>query len=331
LADKLDLSGKDLLEALAVGLEVHTRSCTFHAQNLGLMVVPGAVGPAVGVAKALNLGIEETSAALGLALSAVPLASLNLGTDAHFLESALMSLQAVMAAEMAKVGLRGNPDLGSYLSAFLGKEKTALEKMVADLGKHWMLREIWIKKYPACFLMHPQIDSVIELKKEQNLSLDDVDTVEVHGTPLDKNCDRPDPKSENDLQFSFQHALAVALIDGDVGLGRISEGAVGDPVLKEARKKVEVIIHPELSDEIFKETRRVVVKTKDGKQFSRERQYPLGHPTQPLTLEQYKELYFKFTQGILSRDDATKSSEMILNLEKHSSLEELMKIISLGG
>ncbi|MFH0843895.1 MAG: MmgE/PrpD family protein [Pseudomonadota bacterium] len=330
VADKLNLSGKALLEALAVGLEVHTRSCTFHAQNLGLMVMPGAVGPAIGVAKALGLGAKEMAGALGLGLSGVPLSVLSFGSEAHFFESALMSLQGLMAAEMAKAGLKGNPDLGTYLSLHLGKEKSVLQKMVDDLGKRWVLREIWIKKYPACFLMHPQIDSIIELKKEHNLTLDDVEVIEIHGGPLDTNCNRPDPKDENDIQFSFQNALSVAMLDGDVGLRHITMEAVDDPVLKEARKKVAFILHPELSSEIFKDKTKVVVKTKDGKSFTRERQYPLGHPTLPLTTEQFRGLYSKFTKGILSESDMSKTADIILNLEKYST-NDLMNIISLGG
>src|SRR4030042_345708 len=108
LAQHLRISGKNLIEALAVGLEVHTRTCSFPTNHLGIVVFPGAMGPAAAGAKAFGLGVEETVSALGLAMSGPAISLLNLGKDAHFLESALQSSQGIIAAEMAKEGMSGN-------------------------------------------------------------------------------------------------------------------------------------------------------------------------------------------------------------------------------
>ncbi|MBI5967359.1 MAG: MmgE/PrpD family protein, partial [Deltaproteobacteria bacterium] len=284
LAEKLNLSGKAFLESLVAGLEVTVRTGIFSAKHLGLGQVPGAIGPAVAAAKVLGLGAQETAAAVGLAMSSVPLAVVNYGTDAHYFESALMSLQGIMAAEMAKTGLAGKPDLATYLTNFFGKERVVAEKIVEDLGRKWVLCEIWIKKYPCCFLQHRQIDSVIELKKQHNLSYEEVKAIEVHASLAEKICDRPEPKNEGDIQFSFQHVLSAAMLDGDVNLKHISEKAVNDPKLREGRSKVTLIYHPDLTIEFNKAPARVVIKMKDGREFSRERMYPIGHPThEPLT------------------------------------------------
>ena len=103
LVEKLRFSGKSLLEALALGLEVHSRTTLFSAEHGGLMFVPG-----VAAAKAMGLGVKEITRALGLAASNFPLSHLNFSTDAHYFESALKSLQAIIAAEMAKEGMSGN-------------------------------------------------------------------------------------------------------------------------------------------------------------------------------------------------------------------------------
>ena len=69
LSEKLGLSGKELAEVCAVGLEVHSRTTLFYPQGyLGLSVIPGAMGPAAGVARALKLNEAETISAMGLAL-----------------------------------------------------------------------------------------------------------------------------------------------------------------------------------------------------------------------------------------------------------------------
>jgi 2-methylcitrate dehydratase PrpD len=340
LAEKYGLSGRSLMEALVVGLEVHTRTCLFDAWHLGLNLVPGAVGPAVGAAKALGLGVKETSAAFGLALSGVPLAIINLGTDAHYFESALMALQGVMAAEMAQVGLSGNADnISKYLIDYLGKDYVKPKKMVEGLGKKWVLQEIQIKKYPCCIILHRYIDLVIALKKKHNLSFEDVDVIEIHTRgDAEELLNRPEPKNECDLQFSFQHVLAAAMLIGDVNLKHFTPEAVVDRKLRDARSKVKFVVHADpISGNLANATAafrnapaHLVIKTKDGKAFSGKRRYALGHPEDPLTMEQFRELYFKFTQDILPEKDISKTAELILNLEKLNNVKKLMDIIRCG-
>jgi 2-methylcitrate dehydratase PrpD len=332
LAEKLNLSGKSLLECLVLGLEATVRTCLFSAKHLGLGQVPGSIGPAMAASRALSLGVKETAGALGLATSGVPLSVHNYGTDSHYFESALLSLQGIMAAEMAKTGLMGNPDLGTYLLNFLGKERVVLEKIVENLGEKWLVSEIWIKKYPCCFLMHRQIDSIIELKKQQKLSMDDIQAIEVHASLAEKACDRPDPSNEGNLQFSFQHVLSAAMLDGDVNLRHICEEAVDEPRLKSSRSKIKIIYHPELPIDFNKAPARVIVKMKDGREFSKERSYPIGHPTQdPLKLEQVQELYAKFTQGILKENEISRTMDMVLNLEKIKNVRELTEVLLRGS
>jgi len=327
-AEKLQLSGKDLIEALVVGLEVHTRTCSVNAKHLGLALVPGAVGPAISAAKALGLGVKETNGALGLAMSGVPICIANTGTDAHFFESSLEALQGVIAAEMAKAGLKGNPDIAGYLSNHLGKENVVPERIVEDLGKRWILCDIAIKKYGCCLMLHRHIDLVIELMKKHNISYEEVEAIDAHSSPADTMLDRPEPKDENDLQFSIQHVLAAAMLYGDVSLEHISDNAVADKKLKEARKKVKLIIHPELSNQFLQDPARVSIKTKDGMEFSGERMYAIGHPRDPLKKEQVIELYSKFARGVLSDRAISKSADLILNLENLDNINELMNIVA---
>jgi 2-methylcitrate dehydratase PrpD len=328
LAEHLRMSGKKLIEALAVGLETHTRTCSFPTERFGVVVFPGAVGPAAAGAKAFGLDLGKTVSALGLALSGAGISLLNLGTDAHFLESALQSLQGIMAAEMAKEGMTSNPDIGQYLSNFLGKENINPEKMVLDLGQVWQFRNIGIKKYPCCFFTHRQIDVVLELKKEHNLLFDDIEKIEVHASPADEWCNRPEPQSLGDLQFSFQHLLGAAMLDGDVNFDNVDADILLDPRYKEARSKIEVVIHPDRSPVLVQAPAEVIIRKKDGKIFSGQRMFTIGSLQEPLSVEQYIELYSKFTKGILSNEQIEKSVEAILNLEQLNDVIGLMDLLT---
>jgi 2-methylcitrate dehydratase PrpD len=334
LAEKLGISGKKLLEALATGLEVQVRTCQVNPAHLAQAIVPGAIGPAAGAAKAMGLNLRQLSDALGLAMSGVPLWLGSYGTDAHFFESALSCLQGMMAAEMAKMGLSGNADVATYLTQYLGADRVHPEKIVEDLGKRWMLKEICVKKYPVCFTMHRQIDMIIALKKTHNLSFEEVETIEIHAKrSREEICNRPDPKNEGDLQFSFQHNLALAMLYGDVPLEHINPEAVEERKLKDARSKVKFVAayEPAATGSSMLEPAHVVVKMKSGRIFTEDRKYPIGHPKDPLTTVQIQELCSKFTKGILTKRDTAKTSQTILNLERQKNVMELMNVLRIGG
>jgi len=134
LAERYRLSGKQLIEAIVTGLEVHRRSCLTHVAHRGVLTGQGSIGPVVGAAKALNLNKDEILAAMGLAISGPDVLIVNYGYDGHFFESAMQTMQGVISAEMAKNGLTGNPDFSRLLSLKYGETAATPEKMLADLG-----------------------------------------------------------------------------------------------------------------------------------------------------------------------------------------------------
>ena len=335
LAEKLKLSGKELVEICVVGLEVHSRTTLFFPQGyLGLTVVPGAMGPSAGVAKALRLNEQETMSAMGLALSGVPVAYVSFGTDAHYFETALHSLQALIAAELAKEGLVSNPDIVTYMSNLIGKDRVIPEKIVANLGKEWQVHDIWVKKYPCCFHMHRHIDALLELIKEKNISYEQIESIKAHISHLEEICNRPEPKSIGDLQFSFQNALAAIILDGDVNFSHITDDKIRDPRFKEARSKVEIIKHSDWLPKYAMETpARIDVKLKDGKDFSRERKYAIGSPQEPLPMGQFRALFIKFTQGLLPERKVEWTADALANLEKLDvkDMQELNRLLVFGA
>lgn len=330
LAENSRLSGRSLLEACAIGLEVHARTSLFRVDDLGLVLASGAVGPAAAAAKAMGLDSTRTASAMGIAMSSVPMAVLNFGTDAHYFESASHSMSGMIAGEMAKEGMTGNFDISKYLTDLIGKDKVNPEQIVQGLGKEWVFHNIWIKKYPCCFLIHRQIDLLLEFRFKHGLSYEDVESIEVNVSPGDAACNRPEPKSLGDLQFSFHHILGAAMLDGDVNYRHIDKDILYDSKYKEARSKVKVTNVPELSRyKLFLEApANLTIKMRDGRTFSGERKYPIGSFEEPISIDRIKDLYMKFTNGVLTSAQAEKTAEMLMNLEKKNDVHELMNILT---
>ncbi len=334
LAEKLGFSGKEMAEVCAVGLEVHSRTTLFYPQGyLGFTVIPGAMGPAAGAARALKLNADQTVSAMGLALSGVPVAYVSFGTDAHYFETSLHGLQALLAAELAKEGLVSNPDIVTYMTNFIGKERVFPEKFTENLGSEWRVHDIWVKKYPCCFWMHRHLDALLELVEQEKLQADQVERVTVHISKVEEICNRPEPKSIGDLQFSFHNAVSAILLDHDVNFKHVSPDIIPDAKFVHNRKKVELRNHPDWVPKYGMDTpARVDVQLKDGRLLSRERMHSIGAPQEPMAMPRFKALFSKFVEGVLPADKIGWTADALANLEKlgKKDMQELNRVLVYG-
>lgn len=329
LAERLHLSGTKLIEAIVAGLEVHYRTCLpFDATAAGMILPPtAAIGCAVTAAKAYGLSVEQTREAMGLALSSASMAEVSMGTDAHFFESALHAFQGLAAAEMARAGLTGNPDIGSFEG--LRAAGVPLERAGSELFQRWYFEEMWVKKYPVCFLVHRQIDAVIEICAAEDLAYEDIERVEVHTGPGDASCDRPDPKTVGDLQFSFQHTLAAAMLTGRVGLEEVAPAAISDPRFAEARRKVSVSIDHAIPFSVsLSEPTTVVIRTGDGRELRSERLLAKGSPMDPLTRDELNRLFWQFSAAALPEAEIERTLQTIWELDSLADAGELTETLT---
>jgi 2-methylcitrate dehydratase PrpD len=313
-------------------MEIHSRTnASFTADKQGIcMPLVSAMGPAACAAKALSLDEKQTKTALGFGLGCVPITTANLGHDAHFFESAMHGLQGLVGAQLAKEGLTSNPDLKLYKAMML--ENASLDDITKDLGSRWVFCDQWIKKYPYFFGMHTFLDALQDIIKEHNITYDQVETIEAHISPFDKKCaDRPDPKTDGDVRFSYQHALGAMMLDGKINIANSCAEAAFEPRYKEARGKVKTILHPDHSEHLcFADPSQVDVTLKDGKKLTKTRSILKGQPEEPLSDSEFKDLYRNFCDGILPDDSIQTTMDMIWDLENLSNVEELMRILTYG-
>ena len=333
LTELYGLSGAEMIVASAVGLEVMARTCQFFPQgHLGLSVCPPSIGPAALASRAMGLDIGKTSAAFGLAMSGVPISYVNFGTDAHYFETSIQTLHGLLAAQGASIGLSSNPDLERYLTSLLGTERVDSALITDKLGDEWQFTEIWVKKYPCCLYTHRYLDGFLELTQANGFKEDDIANVKIHvAAGAMEVCNRPAPETVGDLQFSFQHLISVAAVDGEVDYRHIQQQCVADPVLKKARQKVEVVVRPDWSARLPVETPCLIeVSLRDGRVLTSNRQYPTGTLDEPLSLEFVQGLFKKFVGANLPTSDREYAADAIGQLERlgRDDVRELIAILT---
>ena len=181
---------------------------------------------------------------------------------------------------------------------------------------------VWIGTEDGLACLHKKTRTIQAWREEDGLPWRVVASIDVHASPADVICNRPEPKNEGDLQFSFQHVLSAAMLDGDVNTENICDDVVDDPKYTGARPKVNFILHEDRSNVILVAPSQVVVKTKDGRELSHERIYPIGHPEEPLAPDQFRDLYAKFTRSILPEAEISKTADAINRLETLENVQE---------
>ena len=98
-----------------------------------------------------------------------------------------------------------------------------------------------------------------------------------------------------------------------------------DDKIREQLNKVEVVADPEI-EAVFPELQRVkvMVKTTDGKEFTKQLDYPKGDPRNPLTDAEIEDKFDALSSPVLSDDARKRLKDAVWGLEKLGSITELM-------
>lgn len=333
VGQKMGASGKDVLTGYILAQEIQGR--------IGIAALPSTAkrfdpfkfmffGCAAGASKLMKLNAEETARAFGFAASqAGGGLSINSGTVAHTLDFGTSTRAGIEAAILAKKGLSSRTDVieapQGFGDSYLGPGDYDLAKMTKDLGKDLAVIHTTIKKYPSCYLTHFSLDTVLKMMKENNLSYDDIVSVENHINKfLAVWLHYEDPQDEDEARFSLPHELGTAILKGQLWLDDFTPEAIKDPKHAEARKKVKVVIHPEWPADRASMQSIIKMKLKDGRELE-QKTGGLAEPTREQILAQYK----KLVEPYLNKKKIEQTTDMLVNMEKMKNISELMEIVTL--
>ena len=334
LGEKLKLSGKEVLEGFVIGWEVAARlaiaAVEAYFKGWATFAIFSSVGNAAMAAKLLKLNAEQTASAMSLAASQAAGMARQTGTGAHLIESGFAGRNGVLAALLAKRGYTGNPTIfegrAGHMDLLTGQPEFDL-----PLGDGWRVMEIGIKKYPCCWFNHLGIDTVLDLIAENNISWEDVESVEhaVNKT-LPLYLKYPQPETGEDARFSLEHCTICCFFDKQVFLDSFTDEKARDPKFIEARKKVKLTVHPEYSPGCIDWRGPVTITKKDGTVLNKVRTSIKGDATDKLTPNEVMKKYMDCIDyaGNISYKWAEKVSKMVLSLDEVKNVSDLMSILT---
>jgi 2-methylcitrate dehydratase PrpD len=225
-------SGRDVLTAIIAGYEVCCRlgnaldPTSHYARGFHPTATAGTYGAAAAAAKLFGLTAAQIISAFGVSGSqaAGSLQFLVNGAWNKRFQVGAAAMNGVIAASLAR-----NDFVGS-IESIEGKHGLLVgysddghpDKATAGLGSIYETMKIGVKPYPSCRYTHAAIDALIAMRREHNLTPDQVKRVEVglHRNGITLTGDaatKRHPRSIVGGQFSMFFTGAIALDQGHFG------------------------------------------------------------------------------------------------------------------
>lgn len=341
LAEKLNLPGRSIIEALVVGVEVQSRlglACPgVRRRGFLTMNLFGNFGATAAAVKLLKLNVDQARVALGIAASSAGGLRYQAGDMAHYFETGSACRNGVMAAMLSKIGASAHNDVfehpRGFCHTFAGEGGYSLEKLVEGFGTPFRVHEVAVKKYPCCFMNHRIIDGVLELVDQHNIASDDVESVEVEVNPaVPETLCYAEPTTGEQSRFSLQNSVAAALLGEKFGQETFTDAKVRDPKFKATRQKIKMIVHPDWEALPQSGVNPVTITLRDGRKYTKVCEFPRGAPPgPPLNRTEIETKYLDCVKPLLSNTHIAESLGLIWDLENLSDVNRLMHIAALEG
>ncbi len=297
LAESLGYSGRDLLVAYSLGVEVECKIAEamnprHYQEGFHSTGTVGALGAAAAACKLLGLDEQRTAMAMGIAASESAGLRENFGTMTKPFHAGRASENGVVAAKLAAAGFTAATNILEARRGFFNAAAGGYEadKIEGSLGRPWSILEpgVSIKPYPSGSLSHPALDVVLDLRREYGLRAADVEWVKVGVNSHTLNAlIHPRPITELQAKFSLQYCMAVAILDGAAGLAQFTDERVNRADVQELLGKVSVELNPEMEARGFHRMASLVeIGLKDGRLLRGEAEMAKGSPEKPMTDEE---------------------------------------------
>ena len=289
-----DISTDDFLRGAIIGYEAACRLAIaiqpghkkkgFHAA-----ATCGTVGAAVAVAFALKMNAAQLKTVLSATVASAAgmleiqeqdsqLKPYNLGRAA---------MDGLTAATMGFTSMRGPDDMLDGGRGFfkLFTDEYDIEKLTAQT-EYFEMERIYVKPYAACRHCHSAIEATLALRdkiKPQDISRILVKTYKL----AIKGHDHTVIKSSPSAKLSIPYSVAAALILGQAGLEAFDEKTVTRHDILELASKI-VVEEAARPAALPPDARyaTVVIKGKDGTEFSHSVDYAKGAPENPMSHEE---------------------------------------------
>lgn len=336
------ISGKDFITAVALGQDLIIRlTGAPYEQDHNWLPFPvfGVFGAAAACGRLLGLNAEGMNSAIGIALcysAGVRIISRGAGTGLRAIYNAFPSEGGVRAALMAQKGIAG-PEKSlegerGFFSAYFQSEYDR-DKITIGLGREFRGAEIGYKPWPSCGNTHAAVDATLSLVHEHTLEPANVDRIIVSVSSSARGiCEPLDvkrrPSIAMEAKFSLPFTVAVAASRQRVTLNDFTDEGLHNTGVLQMAQRVTPRIDEKLSALPGITAAIVEIMTRDGRHYSRRVDFPYGHPTNPMSLEDIIAKFREcaaFSVHPLSHPRIERTIDLITHLDQVDDVSQILR------
>ena len=329
LAEHRGLPGRDVLDALVLGIDVacrigNTMYPDHYDRGWHITGSTGTLGAAAGCARLLKLDEVQTAMALGIAASQPVGLREQFGTMTKPFHPGGAARAGLMSALLASRGFTASPRALEAPRGFVQvvSDKRAWNEVTDELGERFEISFNTYKPFACGIVIHPSIDACCQLKA-QGVQPEQVERIElrVHSLVLELTGKR-EPKDGLQGKFSVYHGCAAEDEAGRAGEAEFADDVVTDPRVVALRNKVQATV----DDSIDEAAVHVTAHLKDGRRVQVHVEHAIGSLQNPLTDAQ---LEAKFTQLVDPVLGAVRSQEITKACRQLSGMADVRRLTAL--
>ena len=345
LAAKLGRSGRDLLTAYVLGVEISARLGSvakggFHQVGFHPTGLIGTFGCilAAGHLHGMTAAQMTMAQGVGLSVAAGSLEFLEDGAWTKRLHPGWAGVAAITAAALARHGFVG--PAAAYEGRFglfpshLGTHAAACDYGLATrgLGAEWEIDQIAVKPFPVCHFTHGCADAAIALHN-QGVRAADIQHVrakvaqEVIKTVCEPVAKKRRPANEYDAKFSIPFIVASSLLHGRFGLAELEESALRDTATLALADKVDYEADPAAGFPQYY-SGEVIITLKDGREFAHREQVNRGAADRPISSDEIVAKFMDNAMQAVSRPRAEELRDGLLRMEDFEIAGDLASVLA---
>jgi 2-methylcitrate dehydratase len=329
------ITSKDFITALAVAYQVQCRLCEeAPVRSKGFdHTVQGSYSVAAGISKALGMNIEQTANAIaisGTANNALRVARTGQISNWKGIASPMVAFAAMQQSFLAKRGLTGPIEIFEGNKGF---KDSITGEFEIDWAKEGLekAKETIIKKFAAETHAQSALEGMMELRRENNITIDNIDRIQVgifdvafHIIGGGAEGGKKTIETKEQADHSLPYMMAVALLDGHVLPEQYEPERIKKNDVQQLLRKIDIHEKEEYGAKFPKELNvdiRIVMKS--GENFFIHKKDFAGFTTRPADWKIVEKKIHRLCKNYVEKESLNGMIEIIKNLEDHS-IKDLM-------
>ncbi len=341
LGERLGFSGKDILTAHIIGLEIAEKigravQPKFHQKGWEPRGVTNTFGAAAACARLLGLDVKTTANALGIGGAEASGMRAVKGTMSKAYINGMAARNGIEAAMLASRGYTGPTNVFEAKDGVMQTFGDGADghKIWQALANPWEYDEpgITYKRFPVCTCTHPAIEATLKLRADHDIKPADVESIQCSTTP--GVCDWlpfNNPQHKFQGKYSMQFTVALAMVEGDVILSSVTDEKVQNKAIRTFMKKVSMDVLDDYAKAGYTPSHapygcRVEITLKDGRTVAHQQDNPTWADNPP----SWDGLAHKFTSCatlVLPASKAEQAVALCAKLDKLKNITQLMDVV----